>query len=350
MVDQWDEYCEELKQKVAELTDANNRFSEKEQHQLSSDTVIREELQEKMRTASRLQKVSTDQKAIIDKHERERVTATDRYDGLLREHEATKAALSKERTDVDVLNGRLRRLQADYDDVKKDAREDFLKAQQLEKERDDARKKLAALMASRTAGTINGENATGVRENHHRRQHTPTASRHNSCDRDAAYRPRTHGEGYEYGPQHNRFPYDSPRDNYNPYDSDSYHRTPRHEQSDRHQYNGRDRPQSHGNPQDDHPRQRSAYTPNTNTSTSMSFKVPDIEKFAGEEGQDYEKWKTTALYKLSTIPGEHHVAYLRRYLDGDAWLACKDIKSGVVDHFFDKLDAIYDAADKDAEA
>lgn len=88
----------------------------------------------------------------------------------------------------------------------------------------------------------------------------------------------------------------------------------------------------------------------SNSSSSAAFKIPDIETFKGN-GDDYEKWRMTAVDKLETIeyPADQ-IRYLRRYLSGHAFDVVRHIQSQDPRVWLAALDEAFNGVDRIAEA
>jgi len=91
-------------------------------------------------------------------------------------------------------------------------------------------------------------------------------------------------------------------------------------------------------------------TPLSTSSNSGTYKAPDIKTYSAKEDENYEQWRMQARDKLRTLPAEHQVGYLRRYLAGDAWNIVRRLDSQDPEEFFQRLNSVYDSTDKDAEA
>ncbi|PVH95545.1 hypothetical protein DM02DRAFT_147536 [Periconia macrospinosa] len=100
------------------------------------------------------------------------------------------------------------------------------------------------------------------------------------------------------------------------------------------------------------PSHLSAHTQGTSSGGSKS-KVPDIDKFSGADDEDYDKWKQMAKYKCDTLEFEQErIAYLLKFITGDAWSLVRDIKAVNHSEYFDRLDEFYGhtSADKISDA
>ncbi|KAG9377832.1 ZnF C2HC domain containing protein [Pyrenophora tritici-repentis] len=71
---------------------------------------------------------------------------------------------------------------------------------------------------------------------------------------------------------------------------------------------------------------------------SLSFKLPDIEVWKGnDDTKNYDKWRRSAIQKCESLPEDKQLAYLEMKVDGAAWQYIDDLK---FEHYLDLLEGL----------
>jgi hypothetical protein len=85
---------------------------------------------------------------------------------------------------------------------------------------------------------------------------------------------------------------------------------------------------------------------------SVSFKLPDIEAWKGNEGKNYEKWRRSAIIKCESLPEHQRLNYLEMKVDGAAWMYVDDLRFNSYLDLIEALDPYYSRStfEKQADA
>ena len=99
---------------------------------------------------------------------------------------------------------------------------------------------------------------------------------------------------------------------------------------------------------------RASPAPTGMSAGSARIRLPDIDRFFGKEGEDFDKWRQMAINKCTLAYEDEHqrLAYIINFIKGEAWELVKDIRAVNFMEYIERLEEFYgnSSSDKISEA